>query len=143
MPIQRRRGLAALALTALFIHGCASNPKPVLYPNEHYKTVGQEVADQDIEDCMEWAEEQVEKYRTGENAAKAGGKGAVVGAAAGGVGSAVGGGSVGRGVGIGAAMGATAGVVGSLFDSSEPDPIYKQFVNECLIEKGYRPAGWK
>jgi hypothetical protein len=27
--------------------------------------------------------------------------------------------------------------------SGDPDPVFKNFVNRCLKEKGYDPIGWR
>jgi hypothetical protein len=67
----------------------------------------------------------------------------VVGAAGGAAAGAVSGGNLGRAAGTGAAAGAAIGVVRGLWDGSEPDPLYKRFVEECLREKGYNPQGWQ
>ena len=49
--------------------------------------------------------------------------------------------------GTGAAAGAAGGGVGGffrgIFGSSEPDPVYKRYVETCLRERGYQPIGWK
>ena len=48
-----RAGLVALAAAMLF--GCAG-PKPILYPNVHYRSVGERVAQSDIAGCREMAD---------------------------------------------------------------------------------------
>ena len=68
--------------------------------------------------------------------------GGAFGAAVGAVGGAIVG-SAGRGAAVGGATGATAGILRGLFKSSEPDPVYRSFVEKCLREKGYEPMGWK
>jgi hypothetical protein len=135
-------GIAALV-------GCAAQ-RPVLYPNAHLSQVGTTAAERDIELCMRMAEDFVASDgRTGkalEGAAVAGGAGAAVGAAAGAAGGSV----VGR-AGIdaaaGAAGGGAAGVIGALIyglsSRHDPDPVYKNFVNRCLRERGYDPIGWR
>jgi len=30
-----------------------------------------------------------------------------------------------------------------LFKAREPSPVYKNFVDRCLRERGYEPIGWK
>ena len=52
-------------------------------------------------------------------------------------------GSAGRGAGAGAAVGAVGGLASGLFKSSEPDPLYKSYVDTCLRERGYQTIGWK
>jgi len=57
------------------------------------------------------------------------------------------GGAAGEGAAIGAAGGATAGPLGTMlgwmFQRSEPDPVYRTFVETCLRDKGYQPIGWQ
>jgi hypothetical protein len=137
----------AAAIAALV--GCGSQ-RPVLYPNGHLSQVGTTTAERDIDLCMRRAEDYVASDGgTGkalEGAAVAGGAGAAVGAAAGAAGGSV----VGR-AGIdaaaGAAGGGAAGVIGALIyglsGRHDPDPVYKNFVNRCLRERGYDPIGWR
>lgn len=131
--------LLLLALTSII----ACSKRPVLYDNAHYRARGENIAEEDIDDCMERAENAgaEEDSKLGESAARAG-KGAVAGAASGAVASTIWGGSVGRGVGAGAAAGATSTLIWGLFDN-EPDGVFKTYVNRCLREKGYEPLGWK
>jgi OmpA family protein len=128
----------------VWLVGC-SGPKPVLYPNDHYKSVGQDTAKQDIEECRTMAKE----LGTAPGAGKGGAVarqtavGAGVGAASGAVGGAIVG-SAGTGAAVGAASGAAAGVLFGLFSGSGgPDPTYANIVNRCLAERGYEVAGWK
>lgn len=122
--------------------GCASSQKPVLYPNAHLKQVGSEQAERDIEACRKLAGEYV-----GNAAAKEIGKDAAIGgaggAAVGAVGGAVTGQGAGTGAAIGAATGATAGAVHGAAKQTAPSPVYKQFVNRCLTERGYEIVGWE
>jgi uncharacterized membrane protein len=137
--------LLLLSLTIILaITGC-SGPRPILYPNAHYKDVGQEAAEQDIAECRAMAVAAGAtpgKSKAAETAKKSA-AGAGVGAASGAVGGAVIG-SAGRGAAIGAAGGATAGLLrGLLFGSSKPNQAYINFVNKCLKERGYALAGWE
>lgn len=134
--------VATIALS-VSVWSCASHKRPVLYPNAYLQQVGEDQAQADIDECFEFAATAVDQYRKGERALEGGAKGATVGAAAGAAGSAVGGGSVGRGAGTGAAAGAAIGVVSGLWSGSEPEPIFKQFVEQCLRDKGYDPKGWQ
>jgi hypothetical protein len=134
----------ALVLCVLILVGCSS-PKPILYPNEHYQSVGQAAAQEDIQDCEQMAEEGGAAPEGGKTAqvAKSTVAGGAVGAAAGAVGGAVVG-HAGRGAKIGAASGATAGFLRGLFRSkSNPSQTYKNYVTQCLKEKGYQPVGWQ
>lgn len=130
--------------------GC-STLRPVLYPNEHYTTVGDAVAQGDIDACMTRANEYVKAggadAQKAKEVAKQTGFGAASGAAIGAVGGAVGGGGAGQGAVVGVATGATAGLIhglfGGFFGPEAPDPVVANFVDRCLREKGYELVGWK
>lgn len=129
-------------ILVISLAGCAG-PKPVLYPNAHYKHVGSDGAEQDIAACREMAEKAGAAPGDGrasdqaKHAAVSGG----IGAAAGAVGGAVVG-AAGSGAAVGAASGVVWGFLGSLFRSPDPGEAYKRFVNRCLAERGYEPVGW-
>lgn len=132
---------AVLVLTVCLV-SCAS--KPILYPNQHYKDVGQEAAERDIDECTQMAKDAgatPSQGKTGQVAGSTAGGGAV-GSAAGAVGGAVVG-HPGRGAMVGAASGATAGFLRGLFRRSPPSQAFKQFVQRCLKERGYDPVGWE
>jgi len=119
--------------------GCTVSP--VLYPNAHLSNVGNDQAQRDIALCREQADMYVKS-----DAAKEAAKDTVIGGIGGAVvGGAIGAvdGSFGRGVGMGAAGGAAAGLVGGIIRASQPDPLYINFVNRCLNEKGYEIIGWQ
>ncbi len=134
------RWLPALACAAVLL-GCGAK-RPVLYPDARYQTVGREVAESEVEECMELAEEQIGRERAGAKIAKdtavGGGTGAAVGAAGGAVR-----GSAGRWAATGAAMGATAGLLRGVFRSRDPDPVFAGYVQTCLADRGYRTIGWR
>jgi len=132
-----------VATAAFALCGCAAK-RPVLYPNEQLNRVGAAAADREIDACMQRAEE----YASSPEGAKAreAAKSTVVGGAGGAAVGAVGGaitGNAGEGAAVGAATGATAGLLHSLWTSSEPEPVYVNFVDRCLREKGYEPIGWR
>ncbi len=129
-------------LMGLLWLGCAG-PQPVLYPNAHLSSVGEEQAEKDVEQCRQMAEEGGAKPDDGkgEVLAKQTVVGGAVGAASGAVGGAVVG-SVGSGSMVGAAVGATMGFLRGLFSSPPPSQAYMNFVNRCLHERGYEPTGW-
>ena len=137
----RRCVVLASCLTFL-VAACA--PKPILYPNAHYKEVGAAGADEDIAQCSDMAKEAGAKASQGKTGQVAGNTaaGGAVGSAAGAVGGAVVG-HPGPGAMVGAAGGATAGFLRGLFRKSPPSSAYKQFVNRCLEERGYEPVGWE
>jgi outer membrane lipoprotein SlyB len=133
--------LSVLILFALTFTGCGASQRPVLYPNNHLKTVGNAQADRDINECMQTAETYVKKNqesKVAEGAVKGGAIGAATGAAIGAVT-----GNFGRGLAAGAAGGAAGGATHGLFKAAEPSPVFKQFTNRCLREKGYEPMGWQ
>ena len=121
--------------------GCADK-RPVLYPNSHLKSVGQEIARADIDDCIQLAKDYGTGTDKGNEIAKSSAKGAAVGAA---TGAAVGAvtGNFGRGLAAGAAGGAAAGGTRQALSSGDPHPVFKRFVEKCLRDKGYHPIGWK
>lgn len=114
---------------------CSSNPK--LYPNEKYKSVGKEVAQTDIDQCKEEAENFLESGK-GKQIAKSAGKGAAI---TGAMGAALGliTGDILQSAATGAAMGAAGGAASGALS---PDEIRMRYVNECLSQKGYRVLGW-
>jgi hypothetical protein len=129
--------LASLALVV----GCAEK-RPVLYPNATLERQGQPAAQSDIDACIRMAKDHQAGGDQGGELAKKTGQGAVVGGAVGGAVGAVTG-NLGRGLAAGAAGGAAGGLTRGLFESSEPDPITRSFVERCLREKDYEPIGWK
>jgi hypothetical protein len=137
---------AAILALLLGLAAC-STQRPVLSSNAHLVRVGPDMAKQDIETCLELAEvASSDRADSGSNVAANTATGSVVGAAAGAAGGAVVGNAA-QGAAAGAAGGAVAGLTHSLirgfFRSKPPEPAYRQFVDRCLREKGYEPAGWK
>jgi hypothetical protein len=138
--------LAAAFLLSL--SGCGAS-RPVLYPNQHLKTVGSGTADQAISTCMAEADEYISSGGASEQKARNVAKGTAVGGATGAATGAVGGaiaGNAGQGAAVGAATGATAGMLGSVFGvfgDSGPSPTYQRYVERCLQERGYEPIGWE
>jgi hypothetical protein len=141
----RTRNPIGVVTGVLFVSLVAcSGPKPILYPNEHFKTVGQEGVEQDISACREMAEAAGADQGKGKGGQVAGST--AVGGGIGAAGGAVGGAVVGRpgtGAAIGAAAGATGGLLRGLFGSRGPSRAHMNFVDRCLKEKGYEPVGWK
>ena len=125
----------------LLLMAC-SQKRPVLYPNYHLQQVSDETAQTDIDECMRSATEYGASSDSSGKVAKSTAKGGAIGAAGGAASGAVFG-SVGRGAAAGAAGGAAVGCLQGLFRSREPDPVFRQFVDRCLREKGYEPIGWK
>ncbi|MGD2055582.1 MAG: cell envelope biogenesis protein OmpA [Gammaproteobacteria bacterium] len=131
------------ALLVSVLGGCAATPDPILYPNAHLKQVGQATAQQDIGECKQLADQYgVEENREGNVAGKAAGGAATGGAAAGAWGLVRGGGAGERAL-AGAAAGAAAGSVRGMMQSSETSPVFKNFVQKCLRDRGYQVIGWQ
>lgn len=126
--------MKAILLLFLLV-SCASRPQ--LYPNQKLKTVGKEISQQDVDQCIADAEAYLNSSK-GKQIAKGAGAGAAIGAAMGTVAGLftgnVGSGLV-RGGAIGAAGGGTAGAL-------SPDQVKRRYVNQCLADKGYQVIGW-
>ena len=124
-----------------FLSACAAK-RPVLYPNSYFKQVGEEGAEADIDECMRLATEHGADSDKTEEIAKDTAGSAAVGAAAG---AAVGAvfGSAGKGAAAGAAGGGVSAAGGGILRSGEPDPVFRGFVDKCLLDKGYEPIGWR
>jgi len=138
----RRRILVVVLVVSLT---ACSTSRPVLYPNAYLQSVGQVVADIDIEECESKAKTAGVDRQTGGTGELATGTavGAGVGAAGGAVGGAIAGGA-GIGAAIGAATGAVVGLLGAIFGRRPaPSAAYTNFVDRCLREKGYEPTGWQ
>ena len=137
--------ISMAAAAAVLLGGCATPvAKPAFYPNAHYQRVGPAQANADAQFCAELAQQSdvnaVNKIDAGRAAA------------------------------AGAAGVGTAGVVGSLLSGHKPDlrniaagaaaigaggaaataagqsvggsGLYRQFVHQCLAERGYQVIGW-
>ena len=131
---------SCLALT-LMMAGCATQ-RPVLYPNAKLQRVGNEVAQRDIDNCIQLAEDYGVSAGRGDRVVRGGGAGAAVGGATGAVAGAIGGRNVGDSAARGAAVGATAGAVSGAVQD-RPREAYRGFVQRCLRERGYDVIGWQ
>ncbi|WP_320169736.1 hypothetical protein [Maridesulfovibrio sp.] len=130
-----------LIILAVLVVIPACSKKPALYPNAHYKEVGQTKASEDIQYCLDLAEQSVGKKSRGKTAAKAGAQGGLIGGAIGlGIGLVTG--SPGSSALAGAVGGAAGGAAGGAVGDTE-DAVYRNFVERCLREKGYDPIGWR
>lgn len=129
-----------LIATCLLMVGCAS-PRPVLYPNAHLNSVGQQQAESDIAECKQIAEQYASTSNAGEQIVTSTAMGAGVGAASGAVAGAMRGSASSSSL-IGAAAGATAGLIRGLMRGNPPNHAYQNFVNQCLSERGYHSVGW-
>lgn len=131
--------------------GCAAtgsnNPsaKPVLYPNATFTRVGEAQARAETDGCMARA---AQAGLTPDQKINQVGRRAGEGAATAGVASAVGALITGRSSDMlragaaGAAIGGSAGAVSGAFHNDKVNPVYRQFVQRCLSEKGFDVIGW-
>ena len=136
--VLRRFVIAVLALATV---SCAAK-RPALYPNAHYEGVGADVAEHDIDDCIRLAKASGIRSSAGREAAESVGGGAAAGGATGAVVGAIASGA-GRGAAAGAAGGAVAGLFHLMFRRQASNPTFRLFVEQCLTDKGYQPAGWR
>lgn len=134
------RYLIPTVLAVVFL-SCAQQ-RPVLYPNAHLERVGKSAAEDDIDACIRLATDYGAKEDSGMKVAKDTGTGAAIGGAAGAAVGAVTG-NLGRGAAAGAAGGGAAAMTRSALNSGKPDPVFKNFVEQCLRDKGYQPIGWR
>jgi outer membrane lipoprotein SlyB len=120
---------------------CAAK-RPVLSPNAPLGAAGAAAAQQDIDDCLQKAAAAGytanPEGKVARNTAVGAAAGAAVGAAAGAVAGRAGAGAV-----MGAAGGGTGGLIRGIFGSRDLDPAQRQFVDQCLKEKGYEVTGWQ
>jgi hypothetical protein len=136
----------ALAVFAVLLAGCSTTVRPVPYQNAKYLEVGRAGFDRDLAECKSIAAQAGATPGAGQagQVAKGAGAGAVTGAAAGAVGGAIWGNP-----GIGAASGAVSGVVGALLwpvlggSSRQPSAAHVNYVNQCLVDRGYQITGWQ
>ncbi len=142
---------AVLFIAVAGLAGCASSgpgspsARPVLYPNATLNRVGETQGRMEADNCMARATQAglSPDQKTNEVGRRAG-----EGAAVGGVASAVGALITGRGSDVlragatGAAVGGSAGAVSGAFHNDKASPVYRQFVQRCLSEKGFDVIGW-
>lgn len=150
-PTSRRLQFAVLAAAVTFSVGCAStgpgsaSAKPVLYPNATLNRVGEAQGRAEVEACVSRA---LQAGLTADQNNNEVGRRAGEGAATAGVASAVGALITGRGSDVlragaaGAAIGGSAGAVSGAFQNDKVNPVYRQFVQRCLGEKGFDVIGW-
>lgn len=133
--------LGLLLLTVGAVSGCAAK-RPVLYPNEQYRILGEEQAQKEIESCYKQAQEADAQGRLADEVASRTGKSALVGGATGAVVGAFSGSAL-RGGLIGAAAGGTVALVGGALRGPEDSAIFRRFVEFCLADKGLQVMGWQ
>lgn len=131
-----------LVITTLLLGCSTSPPKPILYPNNHFKQVGQQVANHDIASCISMAHSSgVNEKKEGDIARNAA-SGAAIGGSAAGAWGLIYGDAANRAA-AGALAGAAAGTTRGAIKSSETSPVFKKFVQKCLRDLGYDVIGWQ
>ena len=132
-------------IAAVLLTGCATPiAKPAFYPNAHYQRVGPAQANADAQFCAELAQQSdigaVNKVDAGRSAAA----GAAGVATAGVVGSVLSGNKPSlRDITAGAAaIGAGGAAATAAGQSVGGSSLYRQFVHQCLAERGYQVIGW-
>lgn len=125
----KRPATALLALLGgLALAGCSAH-RPILYTqNPRYLEVGSAGAERDIAECEALARRHGATERTGPD-----GDQVVCNATLGTLGGAA----------AGAVGGLTWGLLSSLFRTGAPNPVYMNYVNACLADRGYQPLGWQ
>jgi len=138
--------LSSLALVgAVVLNGCATPmAKPAFYPNAHYQSVGPARAEADAQACASLAQQSDVGAVNKMDAAHAGAAGAAGVGTAGVVGSVLSGRkpdlkNIAAGAAAIGAGGAAAAAAGQSVSGSS---LYRQFVQQCLAERGYHVIGW-
>ncbi len=147
MPIVFPVVMAVASLLA----GCAAtgpgspSARPVLYPNAALNQVGEAQGRAEADVCISRA---LQAGLTADQKNNEIGRRAGEGAATVGVASVVGALITGRSSDVlragatGAAIGGSAGAVSGAFHNDRVSPVYRQFVQRCLSEKGFEVIGW-
>jgi hypothetical protein len=139
---------AAGLLAAALLAGCASTPgqaggpHPVFYPNARFNQVGAAQAQADAGDCMGRAQAAGVSPTPPSQAGSGAVRGGAIGATAGAVGALIGGRSVADSAVRGAAVGGATGAVAGSFRGPQVNPLFRNFVDRCLRERGYDVIGW-
>ena len=130
-------------ISAILLQSCAHQQRPVLYPNKQLTSTSREIVDRDIDNCIRLGKEYVaSKTRAGEVAVRTT-RNAAIAAATGAAISAIVGGNVGEAAAAGAAGAGTATVASEVTKPADVDPLFRNFVEKCLRDKGYEVMGWR
>ncbi len=135
-------GVLLFAVTGVASAQLRAEPRPRLFPNQHLAQVGETRANQDIAWCRSQASNHVRDSRNAGDGLRAGARGATRGAL---MGTAAGAmmGNTGRGAATGAVVGVTGSAISGVSERGARDPVYQNFVNVCLEDKGYRVLEWR
>jgi hypothetical protein len=138
--------LPVWGVAAVLLAGCATPiSKPAFYPNAHYQRVGAAQAQADAQACAELANQSDIGSVNTVDAARVGAAGAAGVAVAGAVGSVLKGNkpNVKNMAAGAAAIGAGGAAATAAGQSVGGSSLYRQFVQQCLAERGYQVIGWR
>ncbi len=144
--MKHRFTLPVWVLASVLVAGCATPvAKPAFYPNAHYQRMGAAQAQADAQACAELANQSDVGAVNKVDAARVGAAGAAGVAVAGTVGSVLKGNkpnikNIAAGAAAIGAGGAAATAAGQSVGGSS---LYRQFVQQCLAERGYQVIGWR
>jgi outer membrane lipoprotein SlyB len=143
------RILLSTALVSL-LAACATTQqapsRPLLYPNATFNKIGQAAADAEVNACLAKAQASGLSPMAENNSV---GQGAAAGGLMSGVAGVVGGlvsgrsleSSMAQGV-ASAAVGGAVGATGGAMRPNQANPLYRNFVQRCIGEKGLETIGW-
>ena len=137
----RKVAVVLMVLTMIALFACAQK-RPVLYPNAQLEAVGQNVAQSDIDACIQMARQHGAEENKGESIAKDAAGSAIIGGVVGAVTGSFWG-SAGRGAAAGAAGAGAGSATRGVINSGSPDALFQRFVEKCLRDKGYEVVGWR
>ena len=137
--------VVSLTAAAWMLSGCATPvAKPAFYPNMHFQQVGPAQAQADAQACANLADQSNVGAVNKIDAGRAAATGAAGVGAAGVVGSLLSGHKPDmRNIAAGAAaIGAAGAAATAAGQSVGGSSMYRQFVQQCLAERGYQVIGW-
>lgn len=130
-----------LPLLALILAAACAHERPVLYPDEHLKSVGKPASSKDVDECLAEAKVYL-KANPAKPIARKAARGSFIGAVMGTVTGLILG-DIGQAVATGAAIGAAAGLTHGAFEAGSPDQIQRAYTQYCLEARSYRVIGWR
>jgi hypothetical protein len=134
---------AALAGCATTQHAPA---RPLLYPNASFNKIGQAAADAEVNACLAKAQAAgLSPMAQNNSVAQGAARGGLMAGVAGAVGGLVSGrnleGSLAQAA-AGAAIGGAVGATGGAMRPTQANPLYRNFVQRCISERGLESIGW-
>ncbi len=142
--------LTLSTLVAALATGCATTQqapsRPLLYPNATFNKIGQAAADAEVNACLASAQAAgLSPMAQNNSVAQGAASGGMMAGVAGVVGGLVSGrnleSSLAQAV-AGAAVGGAVGATGGAMRPAQANPLYRNFVQRCISEKGLESIGW-